>query len=441
MLKLLRLAWLSLANRAFTAGLCVLMIAASSALLLAVEHIRVSTKESFQSTISGTDLIVGARTGAVPLMLYSVFHIGEASNNVSWKSYQRYAKAKNVAWSIPISLGDSYEGYRVVGTTDAMFKHYRYGAKHLLQFEQGQAFDNTAAEAVVGASVAQKLGLKLGQDLVIAHGIGPKGFVKHAHAGQRLIGILAPTGTPVDQSVFVNLRAIDAMHGFASMPPKPDAMPVHADAEHADEAHAHAEHAHDHEESVQSEDAHEPASITAFFIGFKVRAMAFGMQRVINQDTNEPLLAIMPGMTLQQLWQLVGVAETALSAVSIAVVITGLLGMMMALWSTLEQRRREMAILRSVGAKSWQIVLLLLLESMVLCLLGLLFGAALLTGALLLLSPWLAGEYGLFLELNWLSLRNLILLASIFAAALLLAVIPAFGAYRRALADGLSIKF
>lgn len=434
MLKLFRLAWLSLSNRAFTASLCILMIGASSALLLAVEHIRVSSKESFQSTISGTDLIVGARTGAVPLMLYSVFHIGEASNNVSWASYQRYAKAPNVAWSIPIALGDSFEGYRVVGTTDAMFKHYRYGAKHSLRFSQGQAFDNRQAQAVVGAEVAQKLRLKLGQNLVIAHGIGPKGFVKHTHAGQHLVGILMPTGTPIDQSVFVNLRAIDAMHeGFPGMPLQP------AKHEH--------EHEHEHEEAIDhdhdlipSHDTHEPASITAFFIGFKVRAMAFGMQRVINQDVNEPLLAIMPGVTLQQLWQLVGVAETALSAVSIAVVITGLLGMMMALWSTLEQRRREMAILRSVGAKSWQIVLLLLLESTVLCLLGLLLGTALLTGALLLLSPWLAGEYGLYLALNWLSARNLALLAGIFVAALLLALIPAFGAYRRALADGLSVK-
>ena len=438
MMKLLRLAWLSLANRAFTASLCVVMIAASSALLLAVEHIRVSTKQSFQSTLSGTDLIVGARTGSLPLMLYSVFHVGEASNNVSWQSYQRYANAEQVAWSIPISLGDSYQGYRVVGTTDAMFSHYRYGSKRALSFSQGQAFDNVKPQAVVGASVALKLGLKLGQGLVIAHGIGRTGFLKHEHAAQTLVGILAPTGTPVDQSVFVNLRAIDSMHerfpGMApAVKPAPDVHEDHDDHDHDESDH--------HDEAHEDDHAHEPKAITAFFIGLKNRRTTFGFQQRINQDPNEPLLAILPGVTLQQLWQLVGVAESALSAVAIAVVITGLLGMMMALWSTLEQRRREMAILRSVGAKTWQIVALLLLESTVLCAIGLAVGAAILTGGLVLAAPWLAAEYGLFLELNWLGKPTLILLASIFVASFILALIPALGAYRRALADGLSVKF
>jgi putative ABC transport system permease protein len=481
-MMLLRLALQSLSNRRVSAFLCVLTVAFSSALLLGVEHIRANTKQSFQSTLSGTDLIVGARTGAVPLMLYTVFHVGEASNNVSWESYQRYANLPSVAWSIPISLGDSYQGFRVVGTTDALFQHYRFGAKRALSFASGRAFDNIAAEAVVGASVAAKLKLTLGSKLTVAHGIGNVGFVTHTHAAQTLVGILNPTGTPIDQSVFVNLQAIEDMHaGFdgsarqlAARPAEPgSARPAsdshsdghsavdghshsdahghsHDDSDNHDDSHSHS-HSHDDSQSPNQDDGHShddshaakamtPKAITAFFLGLKVRPMALALQRQINEDRSEPLLAILPTPTLQQLWRLLGVAENALRLVAMAVVLTGLLGMMMALWSTLEQRRREMAILRSVGAKGRQIFLLLVAESALLTLLGLCLGGVLLSGALYLLAPWVAAQYGLFLAPNWLSTSALSMLAMIFAVSIVLAFVPAVAAYRSALADGLSIR-
>ncbi len=416
-MNLLTLAIKSLRNRWFTALLCVFTISASTTLLLGVEHIRASTRASFQSTVSGTDLIVGARTGAVPLLLYTVFHVGEATNNVSWDSYQRYANLPSVSWTIPISLGDSYQGYRVVGTTDAMFLHYRFGAKRTLEFVEGQAFDNTESNAVVGSAVATKLKLSLGAKLAVSHGLGNVGFIKHQHAQQTLVGILAPTGTPIDQSVFVNLAAIEHMHEGFDGSARATAMPNPDESANAT-----------------------PKAITAFFVGLKVRPMALGLQRKINDDPAEPLLAILPTATLQQLWQLVAVAEQSLSLVTIAVVATGLLGMLMAIWATLEQRRREMAILRSVGARGHQIFSLLVLESMTLTLAGLALGAALVTILLTLFAPLLASQYGLFLSANWLSTRTALGLGLIFVASMVLALLPAAAAYNRALADGLSVK-
>ncbi len=430
-MNLLSLALKSLRNRWFSAFLCVLTIGLSTALLLAVEHIRASARSSFQSTVSGTDLIVGARTGAVPLMLYTVFHVGEATNNVSWASYQRYANLSSVSWTIPISLGDSYQGYRVVGTTDALFQHYRFGAKRALEFSQGQAFSNTDAQAVVGAAVAEKLGLKLGAKLAVSHGLGNVGFIKHEHAQQTLIGVLAATGTPIDQSVFVNLAAIEHMHegfnGSARFDGSARLAPARPDDHESHETH-------------EPHAAKPPKAITAFFMGLKVRPMALALQRKINDDESEPLLAILPTATLQQLWQLVGVAEQALGLVSIAVVATGLLGMMMALIATLEQRRREMAILRSVGARGHQIFSLLLLESAALTAAGLALGAVLISILLALFANQLASRYGLFLSANWLSARTLFGLGLIFLTSVVLAILPAAAAYRSALADGLSVK-
>ena len=154
---LLRLALASLANRRFTAFLTAFAIALSVCLLLAVERVRTEARASFASTISGTDLIVGARSGSVNLLLYSVFRIGNATNNIRWDSFQHYAQDPRVKWAIPISLGDSHRGYRVMGTTTDYFSHYQYGRRQHLELSQGRAFADDPFEVVLGAEVAEAL--------------------------------------------------------------------------------------------------------------------------------------------------------------------------------------------------------------------------------------------------------------------------------------------
>jgi len=417
-MNLLRLAWASVWNRRVMALLVVLTIALSSALLIGVDILRLETKRSFERTVSGTDLIVGARTGAVPLLLYTVFHIGEPSNNLSYASYQEIAAKRNVAWTIPISLGDSHRGYRVIGTRSAFFEHYKFGSKRPLTFSRGVAFSGLF-DVVLGAEVAQKLGYQIGSDVVIAHGTGKVSFAKHDKLPFKVVGILNRTGTPVDRSLMVSLEAISAIHigwetGIGIGQVKP--------------------------ETLAQRDL-TPTTITAFMLGLNNRIATFALQREINQFKAEPLMAVLPTATLQQLWQLVGVAENALLIVSAAVVLAGLLAMLIALWSSLEQRRREMAILRALGARASTVFGLLMLESAVMTLFGLVLGLALLFVSLAIAGPTLASSYGLYLEDARLSVRSLQLLAGIFLISLLISALPAFVAYRKALSDALAIRF
>ena len=192
----------SLRNRKFTALLTVLSIALSVMLLLGVERIRSESRESFTATISGTDLVVGARSSPVHLLLYAVFRIGNPTNNLRWDSYQAIAQRPQVAWTIPLSLGDSHRGYRVVGTDDNYFEHFRYARDRALRFAQGRAFADEH-DTVLGADVARTLGYRLDDQIVIAHGAGEVSFVEHDELPQRVVGILAPTGTPVDRTVHV----------------------------------------------------------------------------------------------------------------------------------------------------------------------------------------------------------------------------------------------
>jgi putative ABC transport system permease protein len=415
----LRLALQSLANRWLTALLTVLAIAVSVVLLLGVEKVRTGARQSFADTISGTDLIVGARSGSLQLLLYSVFRIGNATNNITWPSYQDIAASPDIAWTVPLSLGDSHRGFRVLGTTPDYFTRYRYRQTHGLEFSAGQPFSDLF-DAVIGADVADALHYKVGQSVIVAHGAGAVSFVEHEDKPFRVVGILAKTGTPVDRTVHVSLEAIEAIHidwqSGARVPGQ----------------------------SVSAEEARgmdlRPKAITAALVGLKSKLASFRVQRAINEYRAEPLSAILPGAALQELWGLVGTAETALSAVSAMVVVTALLGMVTMILTTLNERRREMAILRSVGARPRTILGLLTAEAVLLIVAGACLGVILLYAGLLLLQPFIDRAYGLHLAIDPPGQREMLLLGSIVVAGVVAGLLPAMRAYRLSVADGMTVR-
>ena len=197
---------------------------------------------------------------------------------------------------------------------------------------------------------------------------------------------------------------------------------------------------HDQDNHTVAAAAAKPQAITAVFVGLKNRAAAFTVQRLVNDYRGEPLLAILPAMTLAQLWSLVGVAESALLLVAICVVVAGLLGMTTALVTTLNERRREMAILRALGARPWQVGALLLIESGTIALVGTILGVIVVQVLVLALSPWLGARFGLQLHALAFTLRELVLTIMVLAGGLIAGIVPALLAYRRSLADGLTIR-
>jgi putative ABC transport system permease protein len=416
---ILRLALKSLATRWLTVMLTVLSIALSVLLLLGVEKVRTGARQSFADTISGTDLIVGARTGAIQLLLYSVFRIGNATNNITWDSYSEIASQPEVAWAVPLSLGDSHHGFRVLGTTLGYFEHYRYRQTNRLQFAAGKPFSDLF-DAVIGADVASALGYKVGDAIIVAHGLGNVSFLEHDDKPFRVSGILAKTGTPVDRTVHVSLEAIEAIHVDWQSGGRIPGQTVTA-------------------EQVRTMTL-KPKAITAALIGLKSRLQVFKLQRAINEYPKEPLSAVLPGAALQELWGLVGVAETALGAVSALVVATALIGMTTMILTTLNERRREMAILRSVGARPRTILGLLMAEAGLLTAAGVVLGTVLLYAAIALLRGWADRTYGLNLSLQPPRTAEMIMLACVVVAGLLAGMIPAIRAYRLSLADGMMVR-
>ncbi|SEP96425.1 putative ABC transport system permease protein [Azotobacter beijerinckii] len=420
-MHLLRLALASLTNRRFTALLTVFAIALSVCLLLAVERVRTEARASFASTLSGTDLIVGARSGPVNLLLYSVFRIGNATNNIRWESFRHFAEHPRVKWAIPLSLGDSHRGYRVLGTTPAYFEHYHYGRQQPLELKEGRAFAADPFEVVLGAEVAEALHYRPGDEIVLAHGVAKISLTRHDDKPFRVVGILGRTGTPVDRTLHIDLAGMEALHvdWRGGVPAQGSAR---IDAERARRLDL------------------QPKAITAFLLGLDSKIATFAVQREINDYLGEPLLAILPGVALQELWSLMGTAEQALFVISLCVVLTGLIGMLTAILASLNERRREMAILRSLGARPWHIAGLLVLEAFALALAGILLGLALLYLGILLAQGPLQAAYGLYLPFAAPSAYEWLLLGAILLAALPLGGVPAWRAYRQSLSDGLSIR-
>ena len=410
----------SLWNRRSTAVLTIFSISISVTLLLGVENIRQGVRGSFSSAVSGTDIIVGARGGSLQLLLYSIFRIGNAPNNLSWESYNDFLNDKRIKWTIPISLGDSHRGYRVLGTNQDYFKYFRYGSKKKLEFAKGESFSKIF-DAVIGSEVAIKFKYKLNEEIIISHGTGKKSFLKHDDRPFKVVGILKPTGTPVDQSLHVSLEGITAMH----IDWESGAPPMEG-------------------ESLSTEDIMrldlKTEAITSFLIGLKSKIHAFSLQREINSFKEEPLSAIMPGVALQELWTLLRTAEIGLRVVTWFVLFAGLLGMMTSLLSGLNERRREMAILRSVGAGPGTISFLLIFEATFLSLAGILFGLLLLYITLFVSQPLLEAYFGLFIPINPPSFKDLIILGVIILTGMLMGLIPALRAYRQSLADGMTIR-
>ena len=410
----------SLWNRRGTAILTIFSISISVTLLIGVENIRKGVRTSFSSAVSGTDIIVGARGGSLQLLLYSIFRIGNSPNNISWESYNELRNNKRVKWTIPISLGDSHRGFRVVGTNLDYFKYFRYGSKKKLEFLKGKPFSKVF-DTVIGSEIAIKFNYKLNEKIIIAHGTGKKSFLNHDDKPFKIVGILKPTGTPVDQSLHVSLEGITAMHvDWESGAPPMEGESISA-------------------EEVLKLDL-TPEEITSFLIGLKSKIHVFDLQRKINTYKEEPLSAIMPGVALQELWNILRTAETGLRVITWFVLFAGLLGMVTSLLSGLNERRREMAILRSVGAGPGTISFLLILEATVLTLAGIIFGLFILYLALFVSQPILEAYFGLFIPINLPSNRDIIILGGILLTAMLMGIIPALRAYYQSLADGMTIR-
>ena len=413
------LTWKSVQNRKLTSLLCVASIALSVALLLGVERIKNGARDGFTNTISQTDLIVGAKGGPLQLVLYTVFRIGSPTNNIRFSSYTKIKNLPEVDWTIPISLGDAYRGYRVVGTDENFFKHYRYRRNQKIEVLNGK-IPVGIFDVVLGYEVAQKFQHKTSDSIILSHGISEKSFMDHSVTPFKVVGILNPTATPIDRSIFITLEGMEAMHiGWDKGVPGKNSTVT--------------------PENLKKENIH-IGQITSFLLKTKNRIQTLKLQRTIDSFPEDPLMAVIPGLALHQLWKTLSYIENILYLISLCVLAVGLISVIVSLYTSLNERRREIAIFRALGAGAGKVVSLLLVESSLIVLVGTLIGTALLYLCLFIVRPYLESNFSLYLPNQFLSSTELIYLGSILLGGITAGFIPAIKAYRNSLQDGLTIQ-
>lgn len=492
-----RLALRSLRSRLLTTSLTVASIALSVTLLVGIEHVRAGVRDSFAGTIRGVDLIVGARGGTLQVLLSSVFGIGSPAGSVKLETFERWQKHPAVKWAVPYALGDSHRGFRVVGTTAEFYQRYRFRNDGKIKFVQGRAA-NTDGEVVIGSEVAERLQYTIGSPIVVVHGLVDIGTSSHETHPFHVVGILGRTFTPIDRTVYVTLEGIEAMHDDGTEPPPTVAAPASAvkkvapkkadvpttppagtpmvmpgaspppgtpmvmpgaspppgtplvmpGAEPPPEMKKPEPRVVKPAPNSVATSAPKPAlrtsslepefPLTSFFVGTKNRFEALMLQREMNTDLTEPLTAVIPGVALGELWKNIGSAEVGLQVVAIFAVAIGLTGMLVALYSSLEARRREMAIFRAIGAGPRTIVALLVLESTLLSLLGCIIGVAFVYAGLVLGQQPIEQRFGLHLAIRPLGATEWTYLAIVLVAGIVIGFVPAIKAYRTSLVDGLS---
>ena len=446
----------SLANRAFSLALIVVTLACAVALYVGVQNVQRLTRASFENSISGVDLVVAARGSDVQILLNTVFGLGASGNLVSDETVAAVADMPEVAWVVPLALGDSHRGFRVLGTSPEFFDHVIPAPSSGALFVAGGAFEQVL-EAVVGADVAEALAYMPGDKIVLQHGLGDYGAA-HDDLPFRVHGVLARTGTPFDRTVLVSVEAIEAIHRgwrngqqLVELSPEQVKKPkeAHEDEHHREDEHHgedHHEEEHHHEDEHHGEDHHDHAhaggldALDGFFVGLTDRRNVVRVQRNIADYEPEPLTAVIPGVTLAQIWQIIGVADRGFRAVSLLVIALVLLAMTAMTVLSTDSRRREMAIVRALGASPSTLVGLILAEALFLAICASVLGLGLAVGVSALAQQWLTQTIGLVATAMLPGWQEMVIVAYIIPAALVAGLVPALRLYRRTVQDGIMVE-
>ncbi len=415
-----KLAILSAWSRRLAVGLVVASLGLACALILTVQQVRTDARLSFSQAVSGVDLIVGPRGSATELLLYSIFQLGRPTATMSASVLPALRDLPTVNWALPVQLGDSYRGFPIWGTEAEFFQRFQVHGQ-ALRFKEGQAFEpNMLYQVVLGAEVARRLNHQLGDSLVVTHGSGQALEKSHDDSPFTLVGVLEPTGGSVDRAVLVSVASYEALHhgwgefqglrlGSLSVAKQKPSL-----------------------EDLQ------PREYTAVFLGLNRRAQVFSARRAIEKLPGIPLTAVLPGVALDDLWRSLSLVEDTLLIIGFAVAATGMLSVVAVMLVALGARRRELSILRALGASPARVFGLLYLEAIMLGLAGLCLGFLVQQAGLYLSSSWLRESFGLSVSFGLPSAQTALMLATLLLGVLVAAFVPALRAYRLSLADGLN---
>lgn len=417
-----KLAWRNLWFKPLNTLLSVILLASSVAIITVLILLQKQFEEKFSSNIDGVDLVLGAQGSPMQLILSSVYHIDNPTGNISYDSAKVWMNHPFIEKAIPLAFGDNYRGFKIVGTNSDYLD--KYGAK----IAKGKLFQKNF-EVVIGSEIAQKLNLKVGDKFNGSHGDAAEGEV-HDEYPYTITGIASPTGKVIDNLILCTIPSVWQMHGSHE-----EENPAHGEEGHVHEEdeHVHTEacnHDHDHDHHHEEMTLDEPnMEITAVLLKFRNKMGIVMWPRIIAQNTK--MQAASPAIEVNRIFSLFGVGLTALQYLAYAIMLISGVSIFIALYNRLKERKYEFALMRINGASRIQLLSLIMLESLILCLVGFVFGTIFGRFAIQFISQSAEDDFKMaFNPLEWVWDKELALFMATMIVGIIAALIPAIKAYK-----------
>ena len=425
-----KLAWRNTWFKPLNTVLSIILLASSVAIITVLILLEKQFEEQFSSNADNIDLVLGAQGSPLQLILSSVYQVDAPTGNINYDSAKVWMRNPFVKSAIPLAFGDNYLGYKIVGTTPEYIS--KFGGK----IDKGTIFKENF-EVVVGYTIAKKLNIKVGDTFFGSHGDRAEGE-KHKEFAYKVVGIATKTGKLLDNLIVCNIVSIWAMH---------NSHDHENQEEHNEEAnHVHDETCNHHDNSdnnatakiIKKVDiAEEGQEITAVLIKFKNKMAFFTWPRLIAQNTK--MQAVSPAIEINRLFSLFGIGLQALQYLAYGIMLISGISIFIALYNTLKERKYEFALLRIHGASRKQLLLLVIIESLILCVIGFIFGTIIGRIALVCISRTSEDEFKMaFNPLEFVWQKEGVLFIVTILVGIIAAAIPAIKAYRMNISKTLS---
>ena len=425
-MNLFKLSYKNILSKPLNSFLSLALLALSAGLISMSLHIQDNFAERTQKNTGGIDMVVGAKGSPLQLILSSVLHIDNPTGNINYQEALKISSNPLVERAIPISYGDNYKGYRIVGTTPDFFELYE------ATVDRGKLFENVL-EVVLGANVAATTGLQINDEIVGSHGLIEDAIEAHDEHKMEVVGILAITNSVLDNLIVTPLESVWKVHEYHDHAHEdgPDTHAHHHDHDDVYHHHDHTDHHHDHEEEEASgnhlDHEDETKEITALLVKFRSPMGFMQLPRNINSDTH--MQAALTRYEMERLYNFTGIGVKIIQAIAIAILIISVFSIFISLYRIVRDRRYELALMRVYGANRLQIVTVVFIEGFIIGILGFILGILLSRLGIFTLYNYLDTEFkytlsGSFFNLSEIYILLAILVLLILAAAF--AVIPLF---------------
>lgn len=412
-------------QRKLSAALTIISTLLGVALVIAILVIKQESEDAFNQTATGYELIVGPKGSPLQVTLNTIYHIGLPVNNMPYRTYDLISKDRRVKLAIPYVMGDNYKNFRIIGTSEKFFTEFEYQKGKRYSFQTGRQFENEN-EAVIGNDVAEKTGMKIGDTFIGSHGVEAYEYAEeHDEHKFTVTGILNKTFTPNDKVIFIPMESVWEMHYHGEEESTIDT--IHSGHEHG-EVHKH-------------EFPEERKTITSILVSLKSPVYFDLLRRQINDDKFEGInaQAIIPVLEIMQLFEIIGNINSVLLIVAYMVIIVAVISILVSIYNTINERKRDIAIMRALGASRGKIFGMIILEGLFISFIGAILGVFAGHLAVYVFSPLISAKTGILITGLTFNIFELYLVLGTIILSVLVSILPAVKAYRTDVAKNLSL--